>query len=99
MPEQVTAAPEDRPRTEQHDEPMNAKERAERARRRARTLWRTASGALRKPAIGAGVAGATVLAAGALLGVTEAALAAVAAWAVFRTLTKRGVREAAAEGG
>ncbi len=96
MPEQVTAGPEDRPRTEQHDEPMDAKERA---RRRARTLWRTASGALRKPAIGAGVAGATVLAAGALLGVTEAALAAVAAWAVFRTLTKRGVRAAAAEGG
>ena len=99
MAEQATAASEDRPRNGPHDESMDAEERADRVRRQARALWKAASGALRKPAIGAGVAGATVLAAGALLGVTEAALAAVAAWAVFRTLTKRGAREAAAEAG
>jgi hypothetical protein len=62
---------------------------AERARARASELWRSVSRTLRKPAIGAGVAGATVLAAGALWGVTEAALAGAAAWVVFRTLKKR----------
>jgi len=97
MAEQATAAFEDRPKTEQRNEAMDANERMDRARGRARALWRTASGTLRKPAIAAGVAGATVLAAGALLGVTEAALAAVAAWAVYRTVAKRGAREAAVE--
>ena len=97
MAEQATAASEDRPKTEQRNESMGANDRVERARRRARVLWRTASGTLRKPVMAAGVAGATVLAAGALVGVTEAALAAVAAWAVYRTVAKRGVREAAVE--
>ena len=64
----------------------------ERARARATALWQSVSVALRKPAIGAGVAGATVLAAGALWGVTEAALAGVTAWAVFRALKKRARR-------
>ena len=59
---------------------------------RARALWQSLQGTLRRPAIGAGVAGATVLAAGAIWGVTEAALAGVAAWAVFRALKKRGTR-------
>ncbi|MDF2692665.1 MAG: hypothetical protein K0S65_1048 [Labilithrix sp.] len=62
---------------------------AERTRARAAELWRSVSSSLRRPAIGASVAGATVLAAGALWGVTEAAFAGVAAWAVFRTLKKR----------
>jgi len=75
-------------------QPQRARVIAERARTRATELWRSASTALRKPAIGAGVAGATVLAAGALWGVTEAALAGVAAWAVYRTLRKRGDRPA-----
>ncbi len=69
--------------------PLDAHHIPERARARATALWQSISGALRKPAIGAGVAGATVLAAGALWGVTEAALAGVAAWAVFRALKKR----------
>lgn len=69
---------------------------AERARAQATTMWRTASGAMRKPAIGAGVAGAAVLAAGAFWGVTEAALAGVAAYAVYRALSKRGERPAPA---
>jgi hypothetical protein len=51
-------------------------------------LGRKAARMLRKPAIGAVVAGAAVLAAGALWGATEAAVAAVAAYAVFRMLRK-----------
>lgn len=62
---------------------------ADRVRSRAEGMWDSAAIAMRKPAIGAGLAGATVLAAGAWLGVTEAALAGVAAWAVFRLLKKR----------
>ncbi|MBN9159997.1 MAG: hypothetical protein BGO98_34935 [Myxococcales bacterium 68-20] len=69
--------------------PLGTHPTPERARARATALWQSISGALRKPAIGAGVAGATVLAAGAIWGVTEAALAGVAAWAVFRALKKR----------
>jgi hypothetical protein len=76
--------------------PLDEHDTAERDRARARAtaLWRSISHALRKPAIGAGVAGATVLAAGAIWGVTEAALAGVAAWAVFRTLKKRAAKKA-----
>jgi hypothetical protein len=52
-------------------------------------LGRKAVRMLRKPGIGALVAGATVLAAGAVWGASEAAVAAVAAYAVFRMLRKR----------
>jgi hypothetical protein len=61
----------------------------ERTRARAAELWRSISKTLRKPTVGASVAGVTVLAAGAFWGVTEAVLAGAAAWAVFRTLKKR----------
>jgi hypothetical protein len=52
-------------------------------------LGRKAGRMLRKPGIGALVAGAAVLAAGAVWGASEAAVAAVAAYAVFRMLRKR----------
>lgn len=68
---------------------------ADRSRARAAAAWRSVSSKLRRPSIGAGVAGATVLAAGAIWGVTEALLAGVTAWAVFRTLKKRASREQA----
>jgi hypothetical protein len=75
-------------------EAMNAK--AEHFVRHARELVEEAAdlgrkGArlLRKPAFGALVAGAAVLAAGAAWGASEAAVAAVAAYAVFRMLRKR----------
>jgi hypothetical protein len=61
---------------------------AKRERRRAEAMWRLASRHARRPVVGAAVAGTAVLAAGALCGVTEAALAGVAAWVVFRTLRK-----------
>lgn len=69
--------------------PQARPDERERLRERAEALWIAASRAVRKPSVGAGVAGATVLAAGAIWGVTEAALAVVAVWAVFRTLKKR----------
>jgi hypothetical protein len=49
---------------------------------------------LKTPAIGAAVAGAAVLAAGAVWGASEAAIAALAAYVVFRMLTKRRRAEA-----
>lgn len=90
MAEQVTAELNDRERA------SRAHAVADRARTRASAMWRSASGAMRKPVVGAGVAGAVVLAAGALLGVTEAALAGVAAYAVYRALSKRTERPAPA---
>jgi hypothetical protein len=72
---------------------QRAQEHLEDARERASELWKAVSEALAKPPIGATVAGATVLAAGALWGVTEAAFAGAFAWAVFRTLRKRGERK------
>jgi hypothetical protein len=90
MAEQLTVESNNEPVTERKHEG------AERARRRAAAMWRSASSAVRTPAIGAGVAGVMVLAAGALWGVTEAALAGVAAWAVFRALAKRATKETSA---
>jgi hypothetical protein len=55
---------------------------------RARVLWHMASARMRKPAVGAVIAGAAVLAAGALWGASEAAVAAIAAYAVFRMLRR-----------
>lgn len=72
--------------------PIDAQHTTEHTRARMTALWQSLEGALRRPAVGATVAGAAVLAAGALCGVTEAVLAGVAAWAVFRTLKKRGTR-------
>lgn len=71
----------------------SAKERLDQARGFAEDVWKTVSGVLAKPPIGASVAGATVLAVGAFWGVTEAAVAGFAAWAVFRTLRQRAQRE------
>lgn len=70
----------------------------EEARARAAEAYGSVARVLRRPAVGAGVAGAAVLAAGAFWGVTEAALAAVAVWAVFRTL-RRKEKEAGTEAG
>jgi hypothetical protein len=94
MTEQETAESKDRPITDQEARPERT-----RARARAEELWHIASDALRKPTIGAGVAGVAVLAAGAIWGVTEAALAAAAGWAVYRALKRRGGREVPAEAG
>ncbi len=84
MAEQVTAEASERAQA------PRGRAMAERARAQANAMWRSASTAMRKPAVGAGVAGAAVLAAGAFWGVTEAALAGVAAYAVYRALSKRG---------
>jgi hypothetical protein len=54
-----------------------------------RELWHKATDKMRKPSVGATIAGAAVLAAGAIWGATEAAVAAIAAYAVFRMLRKR----------
>jgi hypothetical protein len=52
-------------------------------------IWHKVADEMRKPSIGAAVAGAAVLAAGAVWGASEAAIAAIAAYAVFRMLRKR----------
>jgi len=62
----------------------------------ANHLVTTAERAVRKPAVGASVVGAAVLAAGAAWGVTEAIVAAAAGYTVFRMLEKR--RRQAREG-
>jgi hypothetical protein len=67
----------------------HAREHAREIAEEAGDLGRKAARLLRKPAIGALVAGAAVLAAGAAWGASEAAVAAVAAYAVFRMLRKR----------
>jgi hypothetical protein len=66
---------------------------AEEARELLHTLshderWRKVADGMRKPSIGAAIAGVAVLAAGAAWGASEAALAAIAAYAVFRMLRK-----------
>lgn len=79
-------------RVEPNEEPQLESARedvGESVRERAEELWSWAARSLRKPVIGAGVAGATILAAGVIWGAAEAAVAGVAAWAVFRTLKKR----------
>lgn len=55
---------------------------------RGRSLMTGARTALRRPGVGATATGVTVLAAGAIWGVTEAVVAAAAAYAVFRSLKK-----------
>jgi hypothetical protein len=62
---------------------------AERMTEEARAIWRNALAKMRKPSVGAAVAGAAVLAAGAVWGASEAAVAAIAAYAVFRMLRRR----------
>ncbi len=63
---------------------------AERMTEEARAVWDRAVDKMRKPSVGAAVAGAAVLAAGAVWGASEAAVAAIAAYAVFRMLRRRG---------
>lgn len=70
----------------------HAAEVVDELRRDARDVAKTARRALNKPGIGAAVAGAAVLAAGAVWGATEAAVAAVAAYVVFRMLRDRRAR-------
>jgi hypothetical protein len=62
---------------------------AEHFAEQARLLWHKAADKMRKPPVGATIAGVAVLAAGAVWGASEAAIAAVAAYAVFRMLRKR----------
>ena|SRR5215475_4952862 len=62
---------------------------AEHLTEEARELWHKARIKMRKPLVGASVAGAVALAAGAMWGPGEAAVAALAAYAVFRILRKR----------
>lgn len=78
---------------EQVDTTEPAEERRERLTHRARALISDAKVALRRPAVGASVAGAAVLAAGAVWGVTEALVAGAAAYGVFRALKKGAARE------
>jgi asparagine N-glycosylation enzyme membrane subunit Stt3 len=61
----------------------------EQVEQQARDLLHAAAARMRKPTVGALIAGAAVLAAGAVWGASEAAVAAVAAYAVFRMLRKR----------
>jgi hypothetical protein len=55
----------------------------------AREIWGKVKVEVRKPAVGAAVAGAAVLAAGVAWGAGEAAVAAFAAYMVFRMLRRR----------
>jgi hypothetical protein len=48
--------------------------------------WREVADKIRRPSIGAAIAGVAVLVAGATWGASEAAVAAIAAYAVFRLL-------------
>jgi hypothetical protein len=64
--------------------------KAEHFTEEAQELWRRVSQQARKPSVGATIAGAAVLAAGAIWGASEAAIAALAAYLVFRMLRKRG---------
>jgi hypothetical protein len=52
-------------------------------------VWHRMGDRIKKPSVGAAIAGAAVLAAGAVWGASEAAVAAIAAYAVFRMLRKR----------
>jgi hypothetical protein len=54
----------------------------------AQKLWRTAAVKMKKPLVAASVAGALVLAAGAVWGASEAAVATIAAYAVFRLMRR-----------
>jgi hypothetical protein len=66
---------------------------AEHLMEETRELWHKAADKMRKPSVGATIAGVAVLAAGAVWGASEAAIAAVAAYVVFRMLRKRGRSE------
>lgn len=78
-------------------QPESRGEAHETASARVEELLSQAVRSLRKPVIGAGVAGVTVLTAGVIWGAAEAAVAGLAAWAVFRSLKKRMAKRAAAE--
>jgi hypothetical protein len=75
----------------EHDgtKPETLRRQAEHLAGEARELWHKAADKMRKPSVGATIAGLAVLAAGAVWGASEAAIAAVAAYAVFRMLRKR----------
>lgn len=83
---------------ETRSETSSMRKEAEHLTEEARELWhkvsenpslRKAGEKMRKPSVGATIAGAAVLAAGAVWGASEAAVAAIAAYAVFRILKKR----------
>jgi hypothetical protein len=77
------------PRDDQSPKAATRHSEAEQLTREARELLRKVAEKTRKPSVGAAVAGTAVLAAGAIWGASEAAVAAVAAYAVFRMLRKR----------
>jgi hypothetical protein len=85
---------QDQSSREHHLAKEDLRRQAEHLRGEARELWHKASEKMRKPSVGATIAGVAVLAAGAVWGATEAAIAAVAAYVVFRMLRKRGRSEA-----
>lgn len=58
-------------------------------RAEAREVWTKTTQAARRPRIGAAMAGAAVLAATAIMGVSEAAVAAVAGYGVYRMLKRK----------
>lgn len=60
-------------------------------------VWHRMGDRVKRPSVGATIAGAAVLAAGAVWGASEAAVAAIAAYAVFRMLRKRRGHEAREE--
>jgi hypothetical protein len=69
---------------------------AEHLTEEAQRLWRRAAVKMQKPLVAASVAGALVLAAGAVWGASEAAVATIAAYAVFR-LMRRNARSGGRE--
>ncbi len=58
-------------------------------RAEAREVWTKTTQAARRPRIGAAMAGAAVLAATAIMGISEAAVAAIAGYGVYRMLKRK----------
>jgi hypothetical protein len=86
---ETSGSPAQPPRVDKSSPAATRRSEAEHMTREARELLRKVAEKTRKPSVGAAVAGAAVLAAGAIWGASEAAVAAVAAYAVFRMLRKR----------
>ncbi len=87
---EASGSPAQPPRVDEPSQAATRRSEAEHVTREARELLRRVADKTRKPSVGAAVAGAAVLTAGAIWGASEAAVAAVAAYAVFRMLRKRG---------
>jgi hypothetical protein len=58
-------------------------------RAEAREVWTKTTQAARRPRVGAAMAGAAVLAATAIMGISEAAVAAIAGYGVYRMLKRK----------